>query len=67
MSDIAESYNKLDKRMALLEQKLDLLMENHLSHLQADINNIKRYFLWGVGVVFAQLIAVIAVLLPNIS
>lgn len=31
-----------DKRLALLEQKLDLLMENHLSHLQADINWIKK-------------------------
>ena len=58
-----EAYAKLDKRMALLEQKLDILQNNHLAHMQEDIDDIKRYFLWGVGVVFAQLIAVIAVLL----
>jgi Mg2+ and Co2+ transporter CorA len=65
MSDINESYAKLDKRLSLLEQRLDIIQNNHLAHIQADINNIKRYFLWGVGVVFVQLIAVIAVLATN--
>lgn len=65
MKDINTAYSNLDKRMSLLEQKLDIIQNNHLAHMQSDINNIKRYFLWGVGVVFVQLIAVIAFLLTN--
>ena len=65
MSDLNESYAKLDKRMALLEQRLDIIQNNHLKHIQTDIDAIKKYFLWGVGVVFVQLIAVIGVLISN--
>ena len=65
MFDINESYAKLDKRLSLLEQRLDIIQNNHLKHIQEDIDSIKRYFLWGVGVVFIQLIAVIAVLATN--
>ena len=65
MKDTNEAYNNLDKRMSLLEQKLDIIQNNHLAHMQSDINNIKTYFLWGVGVVFVQLIAVIGFLITN--
>ena len=60
-----EAYAKLDKRMALLEQRLDIIQNNHLHHLAEDVTKIKSYFGWGVGVVFVQLIAVIAVLIQN--
>ena len=60
--DLDEKYAILDKKIALIEQKLDIIQNNHLEHLQSDVNDIKRYFLWGIGVVFMQLIAVIAVL-----
>lgn len=63
--NINDSYNKLDKRISLIEQRLDIMQNNHLAHIQDDINNIKKYFLWGVGVVFVQLIAVIAFLATN--
>ena len=56
---------ELETRMALLEQKVDLIINNHLAHMQEDIDDIKRYFLWGIGVVFVQLIAVIAFLATN--
>ena len=56
---------ELETRMALLEQKVDLIINNHLAHMQQDIDDIKRYFLWGIGVVFVQLIAVIAFLATN--
>lgn len=65
--DLNESYANLDKRMALLEQRLDIIQNNHLAHIQADIDAIKKYFFWGVGVVFVQLIAVIGVLISNLS
>jgi hypothetical protein len=67
MKDINEAYASLDKRMALLEQRLDIIQNNHLTHIQADIENIKKYFFWGVGVVFVQLIAVIGVLISNMT
>ena len=67
MSDLEQSYQKLDKKMALLEQRLDIIQNNHLHHIQQDLNNIKTYFLWGVGVVFVQLVAVIGFLISNMQ
>jgi len=58
MSDITE----LDKRLALVEQKLEIIVTNHLAHMAQDIDDIKRMFKWGVGVVFVQLIGVIVAL-----
>ena len=58
MSDIAE----LDKRLALVEQKLEIIVSNHLTHMEQDVNEIKKMFKWGVGVVFVQLIGVIVAL-----
>ena len=58
MSDI----NELDKRLALVEQKLDIILTNHLAHMQDSIEGIQRSFKWGVGIVFVQLIGVIVAL-----
>lgn len=60
MSD--ERFNDVDKRLALVEQKLEIILTNHLAHMQDDIDDIKRMFKWGVGVVFVQLIGVIVAL-----
>lgn len=55
----------LDKRISLLEQKIDILMNNHISHLAADVKQLHTMFKWGVGVVFVQLVGVIAMLLTQ--
>lgn len=44
-----DKYYELDKRMALLEQKLDVLANNHLAHIQDDITWLKRA-MWGAAV-----------------
>ena len=44
-----KNYDDLDKRLSLLEQKLDLILTNHLAHMQADMNFIKK-FLIGVSI-----------------
>jgi hypothetical protein len=55
-----KQFEDLDKRLALLEQKLDLVLDNHLTHMERDMSMIKKV-LGGVGiVVFTQMIAVIA-------
>jgi len=54
--------NEIETRIALVEQKVDLIINNHLHHMQNDIDDIKRYFGWAVGVVFVQLIGVIVAL-----
>lgn len=53
------SFNQLDKRMALLEQKLELLEKNHLKHIQDDITLLKKVMGAVALAVFAQLIAVL--------
>ena len=67
MATPKEQFMHLDKKMALLEQRLDIIQNNHLHHIQQDLNNIKTYFLWGVGVVFVQLVAVIGFLISNMQ
>ena len=55
-----KQFDDLDKRLALLEQKLDLVLDNHLTHMERDMSMIKKV-LGAVGiVVFTQMIAVIA-------
>lgn len=53
---------QLDKRLALVEQKLDLILTNHLAHMQDSIEGIQRTFKWAIGIVFVQLIGVIVAL-----
>ena len=55
--------NELDKKVALIEQRLETIQHNHLTHIEDDIANIKKYFLWAVGAVFAQLLGIIAALI----
>lgn len=55
MSDM----DNLDKRMALLEQKLHIIETNHLKHIQDDITMLKKIMGAVALTVFAQLIAVI--------
>ena len=65
MEPIEKAYAGLDKRLALLEQRLDIIQKNHLYHIQEDLNSIKKGVKWFIGVVFVQLIAVIGVLISN--
>ena len=65
-TSVEESQFDLDKRLSLLEQRLDIIQNNHLAHMQEDIDDIKRYFAWGVGIIFVQLIAVIGALVSQL-
>jgi len=60
MASMNEKYVELDKKVALIEQRLDVIQNNHLKHIQDDICTIKKWFARGVGAVFVQLMAVIA-------
>ena len=42
MEPIEKAYAGLDKRLALLEQRLDIIQKNHLYHIQEDLNSIKK-------------------------
>ena len=54
-----KQYEDLDKRLSLLEQKIDLVLNNHLTHMEKDLSNIKK-FLGGVMLaVFIQLLVVL--------
>ena len=41
---------KLDKDVALIKQKLDILENNHLAHIKEDVDRI-LYILGAVGIV----------------
>ena len=60
MATMNEKYVELDKKVALIEQRLDVIQNNHLRHIQDDIGSIKKWFAWGVGAIFVQLLAIIA-------
>jgi|TARA_S200002703_G_scaffold143430_1_gene136474 hypothetical protein len=61
--DAQNKIVELDKKVALIEQRLETIQNNHLTHIEDDISNIKKYFLWAVGAVFAQLLAIIGSLI----
>ena len=53
------AYHGLDKRMALMEQTLTIMKDNHLAHMEKDIRWMKMV-MWGTAVgVIGNLLAII--------
>jgi len=61
--EILRDYSKIDKRMALMEQNLLIMKDNHLRHLEDDVKSINKKFNWAVSIVFAQLVGIISFLI----
>tara|TARA_B100001057_G_scaffold500517_1_gene616047 strand:+ start:1024 stop:1251 length:228 start_codon:yes stop_codon:yes gene_type:complete len=61
--EVLRDYSNIDKRMALMEQNLLIMKDNHLKHLEEDVRNINKKFNWAVSIVFAQLIGIISFLI----
>ena len=61
--EVLRDYSKIDKRMALMEQNLIVMKDNHLRHLEDDVKSINRKFNWAVSIVFAQLVGIISFLI----
>ena len=53
-----KEWENLDKRLALLEQKLDLILTNHLSHMEKDMAMVKKVMGGTALAVFALLLNV---------
>ena len=59
--------NNLDKRMAVLEDTIDRLETNHLSHLQKQIDKIESR-VWAIIVgVSAQLAGIVTIFMVGIK
>lgn len=54
-------YTELDKRLALVEQKLDMLKDNHLAHMEKDMNMIKKFLGAVMLAVFVQFLMVLTI------
>lgn len=61
--EVLRDYSKIDKRMALMEQNLIIMKDNHLRHLEDDVKSINKKFNWAVSIVFAQLVGIISFLI----
>jgi len=48
MIETDQTIQKLDKEVALIKQKLDVLENNHLAHIKKDIDRI-LYVLGAIG------------------
>ena len=48
MTSQAEKINRLDKEVALIKKDIQLIMNNHLAHIQNDLSRINKV-LWSVG------------------
>lgn len=55
-----KQYEDLDKRLALLEQKIDLVLNNHLHHMEKDVAWIKKIVFGAAVVVVAEAGVIIA-------
>lgn len=55
----AEKLANLDKEVAVISERLNTIQNNHLYHIEKDMNMIKRV-LWSVGfLVFSNLLGII--------
>jgi len=54
-----KQFEALDKRLALLEQKLDLVLQNHLHHMEKDMSLMKKVLGATALAVFVQLLAAV--------
>ena len=48
MPSQSDKINRLDKEVALIKKDIQLIMNNHLAHIQQDLTRINRV-LWSVG------------------
>tara|TARA_X000000950_G_scaffold214758_1_gene258373 strand:+ start:456 stop:650 length:195 start_codon:yes stop_codon:yes gene_type:complete len=48
MTTQSEKINRLDKEVALIKKDIQLIMNNHLAHIQQDLSRINKV-LWSVG------------------
>lgn len=48
MTTQSEKINHLDKEVALIKKDIQLIMNNHLAHIQQDLSRINKV-LWSVG------------------
>lgn len=63
MATQADKINKLDKEVSLIQKDIQVIKENHLKHIEADIRNIKLVgYTVAVGV-FSQLFMLLKELL----
>lgn len=54
----AEKLAKLDKEVAVISERLNTIQNNHLAHIEKDMNTIKKV-LWSVGfLVFSNLLGI---------
>jgi len=54
-----EKLANLDKQVAVISERLNTIQNNHLYHIEKDMNMIKRV-LWSVGfLVFSNLLGII--------
>ena len=51
------------ERLTKVETKLDILINNHLAHLQSDITSIKKTLWWLMCTFIGSLISIILVLI----
>lgn len=55
----ADKINKLDKEVSLIQKDIEIIKNNHLKHIEADIKKI-NYVLWSVGIlVLSNLIMIV--------
>ena len=53
-----EKLAKLDKEVAVISERLNTIQNNHLAHIEKDMNTIKKV-LWSVGfLVFSNLLGI---------
>jgi formiminotetrahydrofolate cyclodeaminase len=57
--DDREKLANLDKEVAVISERLNTIQNNHLYHIEKDMNMIKKV-LWSVGfLVFSNLLGII--------
>ena len=62
---LEENYYDLDKRMSLIEQKIDTITHNHLAHLKEEVDKVTTILYIACAGLIGNLATVITILLTK--
>jgi len=65
LTNVEVSVARLDTKTEVLATKLDIIANNHLQHLQADVTSIRKILWWLFSGIVGALISLVFILIQT--
>ena len=66
LTNVEVSVARLDTKTEVLATKLDIIANNHLQHLQADVTSIRRILWWLFSGIVGTLVSLVFILVQSL-